>query len=56
MIHIDRASIKDCYAPEWSYGEICVGCGCCSKDPIVRATARLRYHEIQLEEEKNFSG
>ena len=53
---IDRAAIKDCYAPEWSYGEICVGCGCCSKDPFVRAAARLRYHEIQLEEEKNFSG
>ena len=36
--------VKDnCYARLWSYGEICVRCGCCSKDVAERRKARLGY-------------
>ena len=35
-------SVKDdCYNPYESYGEICVHCGCCSKDKSVRYERRL---------------
>lgn len=53
---IDRGAKKDCYAIMWSYGEICVGCGCCAEDPVTRLTARIAYHEYCLKEDKNFNG
>lgn len=37
-----------------SYGEICVGCGCCSKDPRVRYEARLEVCKRYLEEKLHF--
>ena len=46
---------KNCYATLWSYGEICVGCGCCSKDVEVRRKARLEYWKWWLEEQLNFN-
>ena len=53
---IDKSVRKDCYAITWSYGEICVGCGCCSEDPYVRIPARIAYHEYELDERENFNG
>lgn len=41
---------KKCYAVLWSYGEICVGCGCCHKDPKIRKPARLKYWKWWLQE------
>ena len=55
MLHIDYAARKDCYAITWSYGEICVGCGCCSKDKLTRWIARLNYLILEREEHKHFS-
>lgn len=49
---------KNCYAIRWSYGESCVGCNCCGKyDKNEKSIllARLKYHLIQLNEEKHFS-
>ena len=45
---------KDCINPD-SYGMICVGCGCCSKDKAVRYPARLKMYEEQLQYELNFN-
>lgn len=55
MTYVDFAAKKNCYALMWSYGEICVGCGCCSKDRIERARARLDYHTDLLKKSENFS-
>ena len=44
---------KDCVNSD-SYGVICVGCGCCSKDNTVRYPARLRMYEEHLQEQLNF--
>ena len=51
----DEAAKKNCYALNWSFGEMCVGCGCCSEDSAERARARLEYHKECLEEEKRFA-
>lgn len=45
---------KDCYALAWSYGEICVGCGCCSEDELTRTKARLEYHRECLKSNEEF--
>jgi len=45
---------KDCINPD-SYGETCVGCGCCSKDKTVRYPARLKLYQNGLERELQFS-
>ena len=52
---IDVQAKHNCYALRWSFGEICVGCGCCDKDPLKRAKARLDYYTDLLEESENFS-
>ena len=51
---IDVAAKKPCYATIWSYGEICVGCGCCSNDPMTRTQARIAYHKELLYNDKHF--
>lgn len=53
--HICRAAKKKCYALLWSYGEICVHCGCCAKDKETRRKARLAYWQCWLEEQENFN-
>lgn len=45
---------KDCINPD-SYGEICVGCGCCLKDKSVRWPSRLRMYEDNLQRQINFN-
>lgn len=47
-MHLDFSANDNCYALAWSYGEICVGCGCCSEDPAVSTPARIQYHEEML--------
>ena len=44
-----------CYATLWSYGEICVGCGCCSSNPEIRRAARLAYWEWWLKDRLEFT-
>ena len=53
--YVDEAAGDDCYALVWSYGMICVHCGCCSKDPLIQAKAKLEYHEEELSRTKNFT-
>lgn len=44
---IDKPVIDRCWNLYDSYGMICVGCRCCSSDPLVRANAR---YELCLEQ------
>lgn len=42
----------------YSYGEICVRCGCCSAEELdekKRIANQIEYYSERLEEEKNFS-
>lgn len=48
MIHIDRPVYERCWNPYDSFMEICVGCGCCSTDPLERAKSRLEVSERHL--------
>jgi hypothetical protein len=45
---------KKCYTPHLSYGEICVGCGCCGKHSKERTKNRLNMYQEMLEEAINF--
>lgn len=56
MIHIDYAVSDDCINL-YSYGEICVGCGCCSRNPNYRdmIRRRIKYYKRMLEEQYSFS-
>lgn len=54
-VFIDYSVNDDCYNPYESYGEICIGCGCCSKDPKERAEARLELYQRQLDRVENFN-
>lgn len=54
-MHIDFQVKKNCWNLYDSYGEICVRCGCCSPDPIIRAKARLKVCEERLKERMNFN-
>ena len=53
-IHIDFAAKKNCYATLYSYGEICVGCGCCSTNKKIRRKARLKYWKYWLSDNLHF--
>jgi hypothetical protein len=52
-IHISHAAKRDCYAITWSYGEICVGCGCCQKGKAARKP-RIEYWKAMLKDAKTF--
>ena len=41
MMHISQQIRKNCWNLYDSYGEICVHCGCCSKDKATRYKARV---------------
>lgn len=56
MIHICYQVKKKCWNFYDSYGEICVGCGCCSPNQLERAKARLALCERQLKEQYEFDG
>jgi len=51
-MHIARGAGPSCYALFYGYGEICVHCECCSKDPVVRAKARLKYFQWLREHDR----
>lgn len=53
-VHISYATSKKCWNGLDSYGEICVHCGCCSKNPIERAKNRLRVAKRHLQEQLDF--
>lgn len=53
-IHIDRGVKKNCWNLRDSYGEICVGCGCCSSDKATRYASRLACSKEWLAEEEGF--
>lgn len=53
-VHIDFAVRENCWNLYDSYGQICVGCGCCSSDPTVRAESRLRVCKRMLQEQYDF--
>jgi len=55
MSRIDISANRNCYALAWSYGEICVGCGCCSTNKKKRIKARIKYHEDLLRDCRNFN-
>lgn len=56
MIHVDVDVSKDCINT-WSYGVICVRCGCCSRNPNYRdrLIKQIRYYKDCLKEEYSFS-
>ena len=49
---IDVAVKNDCWNMRQSYGEICVGCGCCAKDLKERAKNRAEVLAEYIEEDK----
>lgn len=53
---VDYATSVDCWNPHESYGEICVGCGCCSKDKTTRYKARYELCQRMIEELVSFDG
>ena len=52
--HIDFAVQKNCWNMIDSYGEICVGCGCCLRDKKQRYENRISVLERWIEEQENF--
>lgn len=54
QIHMCFGVGKNCWNFYDSYGQICVGCGCCSPNQLERAEARLALCKRLLEEWKNF--
>ena len=54
IAHIDTTVMDKCWNPYDSYGEICVGCGCCHKDKAIRYTARVKVLERRIYENEHF--
>lgn len=54
IVFIDFQVKDNCWNLHDSYGEICVGCGCCSEDKQTRYKARIRTLEAWLEDQYNF--
>ena len=56
VMFIDAPIRDNCWNIHDSYGEICVGCGCCSKDKKERHKARLETVKQWKEENDKFCG
>lgn len=56
MIRIDIEASRNCINI-YSYGTICVGCGCCEREPnkTKRLQNQLEYYKERLEENNHFS-
>lgn len=54
MIFIDNEVSKDCINI-YSYGEICIGCGCCSRNPDYRnmIISRIQYYKQRLHDNQH---
>jgi hypothetical protein len=56
ILHVDVHPLLKCYAGEWSYGEICVGCNCCGRiNKETMYKARIKFHKEMFERKMNFS-
>ena len=55
MIFADERAKDNCWNLYDSYGEICVHCGCCSKDPRVRYKARVDCVTEWVNEQEQFN-
>lgn len=55
QIMVDRPALDNCWNTYDSYGEICVGCGCCSKDKATRYKARYEVCQRRISEMENFN-
>lgn len=55
-MHIDYAVSEDCINL-YSFGEICVHCGCCSRNPnyMDMIRRRIKYYKEMLAEQYSFS-
>ena len=53
-MYIDMQIRNNCWNFMDSYGEICVHCGCCSKDKKIRYPARLECLKRWLKEREEF--
>lgn len=53
-VHICFSVNENCYNHIETYGEICVGCGCCSKDLKERTESRLALYQRLLDRVENF--
>lgn len=51
----DYKALDNCWNPYDSYGEICVGCVCCSKDKATRYKARIKVCKRRISDLENFS-
>ena len=51
---IDRPVADECWNLYYSYREICVGCGCCAKDPLTRAKARINVLNRMIGDNETF--
>lgn len=51
---IDTSASDSCWNLYESHGEICVHCGCCSKDPVVRTKARIDVLQRHIEHFESF--
>ena len=56
MTIIDKPVTDKCWNVYDSYGEICVHCGCCSKDPMTRYNARIEALLRRIERCVTFDG
>jgi len=54
-MHICYSINKNCWNLYDSYGEICVHCGCCSKDKDMRRKSRLELCERMLKNQLEFN-
>jgi len=56
VMYVDESVRDNCWNLLDSYGEICVHCGCCSKDKKERHKARLETAKRWKEENDGFCG
>ena len=52
---VDEPVKGNCWNLRDSYGDICVACGCCSKDPLKRARARYEVAQLEIKTLESFN-
>lgn len=53
---VDFAVNDNCWNHYESYWEICIGCGCCSKDKATRYKARYEVCQNMIQDQLSFNG
>lgn len=53
-MNVDISVSRDC-VNIYSYGELCIGCGCCSRNPDCRnmIVSRIRYYKQRLHDNQH---